>query len=405
MENNDAPAPKVGLLDRLNQIFDEAPAPEPADATPPVVPEPTDEQTPAAPADKKEAPKKADETGEVSEDAPEISTEAFLELDEDALVLIEDDEIPEFVKSQGEEGIKTWKGLKDAKRAAEKEAAELKAEVAKLKGEGDPQEREQVVKEMEQLRKRVAEQEKVIAATRVEESEDYQKAVREPIGAIESEITKLVGTPEIIKEIFDTMLDTDTKRRAEGLSEAVDGLTDYARYRIYELVREYDNVLAKEQEIRRNAVQVKAELDMQALERNAQETEQQKARREAALGKVWENALKTLPFMADEETGEVLPEYVDVLGKAKGVDIARAGLATQAFAPIAIHLVPKLAGMLKQRDSEVAGLKNQIERLTGSRPHTRNPTNTPKAEVQKPLGRGGLVDEINARFEAAGIGR
>src|SRR5690606_6020845 len=123
------------------------------------------------------------------------------------------------------------------------------------------------------------------------------------------------------------------------------------------------------------------------------------------MGKVWDNVLKTLPFMVNEETGELDAGYAEVLSKAKGVDITRAGLPTQAFAPIAIHLVPKLAGLLKQKDAEVAGLKGQIDRLTGSSPRTKNPTSVPRTEAPKPLGKGGLVESINEAFAAAGIGR
>ena len=388
------------LSAKLGALF--APeAPTPGD--PPVEPEATEKGgTPedakkVDPPAKKDAPKDTPaEEGEETEDAP-VTLDLLLDVEDDSLVIADDDEIPAFVK--GEEAINTWKGLKQAEKAARAEAAELKAKLEAAQSVTP----EETAKELEALRARVAEQENALLAVRVEESQEYRSTVTEPLQQIEQEILALTVTPEVAKAVFDGMMTADLRTRAEMISDALADLPSMAQTHIYALVKEYDKVMAHREVIRKKADEAKAEIDRASLERQTVETAEQKRLREAATTKIWENLTKTLPFMLNDD-GEVLPEYATALAKAKEGDITRAGLATQAFAPIAIHLVPQLAEMLKKKEGEIAKLNKQVKLLTGA-----SPSPVPSKDVgtgdpaPKQLPKGGLAALLVNRLSEQGI--
>jgi len=227
--------------------------------------------------------------------------------------------------------------------------------------------------------------------------------VTEPLQRIEKEIVDLVGTPELANAVFDGMITADLRARAEKISDALTDLPPMAQAHIYALIKDYDKVMGQRETIRQKAVEAKAEIDRANLTKQSEETAEQKKQREAATTKIWDNLTRTLPFMVGED-GEVLPEFATALVKAKEGDITRAGLATQAFAPIAIHLVPQLAEMLKKKEGEVATLTKQISRLTGSSPSSAAPKERGSSESEaKPLPKGGLATRLVDQLRQAGI--
>lgn len=351
---------------------------------------PTKSEAPAVVAPEKE--------GEETEDAP-VTLDLLLDVEDASLVIADDDEIPAFVKSEGEQAITTWKGLKQAEKAARTEAAELKAKLEALQS-ATP---EETTKELETLRARVAEQENALLAVKVEESQEYRTTVTEPLQQIEQEILALTVTPEVAKSVFDGMMTADLRARAEMISDALADLPPMAQTHIYALVKDYDKIMAHREVIRQKAAEAKAEIERSSLEKQTVETAEQKRLREAATTKIWENLTKTLPFMLNDD-GEVLPEYATALAKAKEGDITRAGLATQAFAPIAIHLVPQLAEMLKKKEGEIAKLNKQVNLLTGSSPSSAPKKDTSAGDpAPKQLPKGGLAELLVKRLSDQGI--
>jgi hypothetical protein len=334
-----------------------------------------------------------------TEDAPITLDSLILDVEDASLVVADDDEIPAFVK--GEEAVSTWKGLKQAEKAARAEAETLKAQVEDLKSATS----EATTQELEALRTRVIEQEKALLASRIEESDEYRTAVTRPLQQIEKDIMGLVGDDEVANAVFDGMLTGDARARAEKISDAVSDLSPMAQNHIYALIKDYDKVIAHRETIRQKASEAKAEIERATLEKQSVETAEQKKIREAATNKIWENITKTLPFMVDEE-GAILPEYQQVLAKAKQGDITRAAFATQAFAPIAIHLVPQLAEMLKKKDGEIASLAKQVSRLTGASPSSMAFKDRGSSETAvKPLPKGGLAVALAEKLAEAGVTR
>lgn len=311
----------------------------------------------------------------------------------------EDDEIPESVKKQGEKAITTWGELKSAKREAEKTARALDAKVKDLEarlqktGAGDAD------AELTALRERVAEQERVIAATRVEASEEYRKAVTEPLDTYGKTVQELVDDPATVAKIFDAFAAKTPKERVAMLTEATEELSELARLEIYDISKKVAAVFAQEQLIKEKAIEARAEIEKNELTRAAKETAAEKESRLAAAEKVWKNTQKNLPFMFTEE-GDLRPEFAEVAVKGKEVAITEAAVGTQVFAGYAVQLVPLLAKEVAAKEKAIADLQTQIDRLTGSSPKKSQGSVAPPAN--NPGKKMGAVDAINRRFQEAG---
>jgi len=311
----------------------------------------------------------------------------------------DDDDIPESVKKQGEKAITTWGELKTAKREAEKTARALDAKVKDLEarlqkaGSGDAD------AELTSLRERVAEQERVIAATRVEASDEYRKAVTEPLDAYGKTVQELVDDPATVAKIFDAFAAKTTKERVALLTEATEELSELARLEVYDISKKVAAVFAQEQLIKEKAVEARAEIEKNELTRAAKETAAEKESRLAAADKVWKNTQKNLPFMFTE-SGDLRPEFAEVAVKGKEVAITEAAVGTQVFAGYAVQLVPLLAKEVAVKEKAISDLQTQIDRLTGSSPKKKQgsvapPANNPGKKVS-------AVDAINRRFQEAG---
>lgn len=310
-----------------------------------------------------------------------------------------DDEVPESVKKQGEKAITTWGELKAAKREAEKTARALDAKVKDLEsrlqkaGSGDTD------AELTALRERVAEQERVIAATRVEASDEYRKAVTEPLDAYGKTVQELVDDPATVAKIFDAFAAKTAKERVALLTEATEELPELTRLEVYDISKKVAAVFAQEQLIKEKAVEARAEIEKNELTRAAKETAAEKETRLAAADKVWKNTQKNLPFMFTE-SGDLRPEFAEVAVKGKEVAITEAAVGTQVFAGYAVQLVPLLAKEVAAKEKAVADLQTQIDRLTGASPKKKQGSVAPPAT--NPGKKVSAVEAINRRFQEAG---
>lgn len=363
-----------------------------------------DPETPAP----KEEPKKPAAPAEVPdvdgfttlEDSEEEEGEEEESEDPEAEGEEGDDEIPEAVKKQGEKAITTWGELKTAKREAEKTVRTLDAKVKDLEARLEKSGTGNVDAELTALRERVAEQERVIAATKVEASEEYRKAVTEPLDTYGKTVQDLVDDPATVEKIFDAFAAKTPKERVAKLTEATEELSELARLEIYDISKKVAAVFAQEQLIKEKAIEARAEIEKNELTRVAKETAAEKETRLAAADKVWKNTQKNLPFMFTE-SGDLRPEFAEVAVKGKEVAITEAAVGTQVFAGYAVQLVPLLAKEVAAKEKAIADLQTQIDRLTGASPKKQQGSVAPSPK-DSPGKKVPLVDRLDQRFKAAG---
>ena len=400
-----SPAPATGLAAYLDEKIREAGHDE-TEVTPVVqTEEPPKEpvkpsvKKPAAPAEVPDVDKFT--TLDESEEEEEVDDTPPGDLEEGEEEDVDDDgEIPEAVKKQGEKAITTWGELKTAKREAERTAKALDAKVKDLEARLEKSGSGNADAELTALRERVAEQERVIAATKVEASEEYRKAVTEPLDAYGKQVTDLVDDPDKVTKIFDAFAAKTAKERVMLLTEATEDLPELVRMEVYDISKKVAATFAQEQLIKDKAIEARAEIEKNELTRAAKETASEKEDRLAAAERIWKNTQKGLPFMLTEE-GELRPEFAAVAVKGKEVAITEASVGTQVFAGFAVQLVPLLAKEVVAKDKAIADLQTQIDRLTGASPKKKQGSVSPPAN--SPGKKIGAVEAIDQRFRAAGL--
>lgn len=361
METNQPPAPTPGLVDRWDAAFENAFPEEGATPAPPVVDE-------APEAEVKPKPVKAPTLDDFTslEDAPEEEEtpeeEEVEETEEEVEDPEGDDEVPEEVTKQGEKAVETWKTLKTEKKTLNQKVKTLEAELAAAKkAPATP------TAELEALQKKLADQERVIAAVNVKESEEYRNAVVAPLTSIEAKARNLTTDEDHENLIIEALGEPDPKVRIRKISEAAEGMSDFAKNEFYSLVRDIDGVFAKQQDIMARSVDAKKELDAKKLAEQGRETQQQKEARLAATEKVWGNVVKKMPWMLDEN-GAVKPEFAKIKDNIGDGLTPSSPIGTQVFASMAAHLVPEMAAVISNKDAEIATLKKSVAALKGAVP-------------------------------------
>lgn len=369
METDNPPAPKTpGLVDRWDAAFGEAFPEEGTPSTPPVVEEVPEEETDPKP------PKDI-----TLDDFTNLEDEPDTEVEEDEEEVEDDDptddeEVPDEVTKQGEKAVETWKTLKTEKKTLNQKVKALEAELAEAKKTPA-----KLPADIEAMQKRLAEQERIIAATQVQESEEYHKAVRAPLIAIEEKARTLTSDPDQEELIIEALADLNPRTRRQKIAEVTEGMSDFDKNDFYSLVREIDSVFAKKQEIFERSVEARKELDAKKLAERGRETQEQKEARVAATEKVWGNVVKRMPWMLDD-SGAVKPEFAKIKENIGEGLTPSSPIGTQVFASMAAHLVPTMAKEISARDAEIATLKKSVAALKGAAPRKGgggNPTPTP----------------------------
>lgn len=402
----ETPAPATGLVAYMDEKFreagmtEDAPSPggEPGEDSSKV---PAKPKAKVAEVDPDKVTPVDDFTSLEDSGDPEEGEEGDLEVEDgEEDPEADDDEVPDSVKKQGEKAVTTWGELKKAKSEAVRTAKALEAKVKDLEtklqktGAGDSD------AEITTLRERVAEQERIIAATNVVESAEYREAVTAPLDAYGKTVQELVDDPQVVGKIFDAFAAKTVKERLALLSEATEDMPELVRHEIYDISKKVAEVWAKEQLIKDKAVQAKAEIDRNTLTKVAKETEAEKQTRLAAADKIWKNTQEKIPAMFGED-GDLRPEFAEIGAQGREVSITEASLGTQVFAGYAVKLVPLLAKEVAARDKEISTLQTQITRLTGASTKVKSGSgSSPGASPAKPMR---AVDAINERFRQAGM--
>lgn len=395
METDNLPAPNpTSLVDRWDAALDQA-FPDGGSTPAPVAPEETPE------GEEKPKPVKAPTLDDFInlEDAPEAGEEEEVEEDEIEEEVEEeepsDDDVPDDVTKQGEKAVETWKTLKTEKKVLSQQVKALKAELDTVKkAPAAPS------AELEVLQKRLAEQERIISAVQVSESEEYRQAVKAPLIAIEEKARTLTQDADHEELIIAALADLNPKTRRQKIAEVTEGMSDFDKNDFYSLVREIDGVFAKQQELYARSDEARKELDAKKLAEQGRETQQQKEARIGATEKVWGNIVKKMPWMLDD-TGSVKPEFAKIKEDIGEGLTPSSPIGTQVFASMAAHLVPKMAAEISSRDAEIATLKKSVAALRGAAPR-KGGSNTPAPTPVKSNGNS-FLEALDKGFESGKV--
>lgn len=355
------------FMERLiGNITEESAPAEPA-APEPATPEPTKAAEPATPAEPEPEPTPAPEpkaeapepTMELSVDnipGPEAPKEEKPEKTGDGVDFAKEDELPGDWKPEAK--LK-WGELRGELVEERTKAAELQKRVTELESGNAATELERQVAEQKEL---LATYEKELSVSRVESTEDYKRAVTQPLEAIAQAAAAVAERHSVDGErLLDAFADPNPTTQAATLQELVKEMNERDRMSVYRMADDTAVIFNKDQEIKSNAASALAEVEAQQA-KVAEETSQKDA---LAMR---QGVNRVFDLFAEK----AVPVEESVLAKAKEValkeDLSTASAESKAFGVSAGLLMPHLIRAIQARDKEIAGLKTQAEGFHAASP-------------------------------------
>lgn len=226
-----------------------------------------------------------------------------------------------------------------------------------------------------------ADAEKELAIARVEGSEQFKKAVTEPLKAIFTKAEAMAEANEIAKEdLFNAIREGNEAKQRAMLKEILPTLDEVDRLKFARMVEDAADCYNREDEIRANALTAKKELE----ERQAAEgtKAQQAAKKEFsdAVSHSAEELRKRLPFVELEEGETADAVYAAMVEKAKAVDFDGATAATKAFSALSGIALVRAGKQLQAQDAKIKLLQARIADGAAAEPNIGKDKETVQAQ-------------------------
>lgn len=336
----------IDRLDAVDDLFaDPTPTPSPAssDPTPPTSSDPT----PPTPSD----PAGDDMASFLGKDDPPAADPTAASKVED------DDKVPE---GMTEKAGSRWKELKNEVKEWKRKFEEASSsqippeELAKLKT---------AEAEITSLREKLENYEKEITGVKLEATEEYQKRVTQPIEAIRSTVQDLADTYELdIEALNSAVVEDNRKERVKKLAQLAESMLEPDRLKLYRAAEEFDAVVDTKASLEENAAETLKRFEVERAENQRRQSVEELRKQKEASDQMWELMTRKLPFLSDETTAKA------VRAEADTVDFNSADPGLRAYGAYAGAALPRLAKVLRERESRIAELERQIGAFKGAAP-------------------------------------
>ena len=259
-----------------------------------------------------------------------------------------------------------WSELRDAYDAKVKVEAELKRQLAETAAK--------VPQDYEDLKKSVAEKESKLAQLDLTQRPEYQQVVQ-PMGQIVQTVNAVADKFKINKLHLDAAMhapdfDTAVTELSAIFENAEVTVPPHISAMIMAKTEEFMQRNAAAQQYLSNAPAYMQQIRAQEQAQEAQRAEAHKVEFSRASEQALEIVRQHVPEVAT-------PELLNTLRASTQADWNTLKPVTQAYLLMSGNLVPKLqeavkaqADIVKAKDTELASLRSQIERLTGTLPST-----------------------------------
>lgn len=278
-------------------------------------------------------PAKEPEKSEVQEPAKEPAKQA------------DDADLPKGLTASAGRVFKELKG----------ELKELKAKYAELQGKAAAPVDAESLPEVQQLKARVEAQERELAMSRVEATEEYQQSVVEPLNHVLGLAGAIAEKYSVDVEALNKALaESDLDKQSEMLMDLAGGFSERDRMGLYRLADDVGVILKRRADIQKNAreaFQTKQQRD--AAEKQTQDAAL-KQTRESAMADVLKVLQNKVPLMADKAVAD------DVMSRVKQTDIFNAPADVQAYTAYSGALLPHVLRANKEQQSRIADLEKTI---------------------------------------------
>jgi hypothetical protein len=323
------PADNGGFVESLDSYFAsmENPAPEPT-------PEPTPEPKETAPEPKETTPEPSDSK-------------------QDALAELDSVEPKDWTP----EAARRFKELKAELKTYRSRSEELE-QVAAQK-ESRLQELEALANnpEYQQLQDRIAEYEKNMLVTKLEQSHAYQTLVEQPLANLVEEADSIAEKYSLdAGTLLEVIATDDEAAQEEQLSELLANASDRDKFRVYKIIEEVRPILEQRRVLQEHAEAALREAEELDSVRNQQSLIERVQQRQEAANAVADKLKNKLTFLSGME-GVDLSAYAK---EAAELDPSTLDHVTGTYHAIAAKLLPKMAAQYISLQKEIDSLTDRL---------------------------------------------
>lgn len=269
----------------------------------------------------------------------------------------------------------------------EKSQASLKELESKLQAS------ETTIKEASELREKLAAYEKEISAVRVEASPEYAKVVTEPASRIRVEADRLAAKYKLDRnKVIDAFAEADLSAQGDIASELAGAMNQRDQFQFYQLVDDFNAVMAKRNELQTKSQDVWQEIQQLRTKTAEADKESSKKNWKAAEEEVWGAIEKRIPLASK------LPEITKLREQVVSRPITELTAKEQAYSSMAGLLLPHVVKQSAALEAKIKELETTISKFRTATPGAGG--GAPAAEVgsSSDPGMGGFLDNIERRM-------
>jgi hypothetical protein len=276
-----------------------------------------------------------------------------------------DGEDPE-VKSMTPAAGARFKELKGEVKEWKAKVAELERKIAEAKPAAPDLD---ALPEVQALKARLDEQERELALTRVEATQEYKQSVLEPLNQVLGLAGGLAEKYQVDGDALNRALaETDVDKQSDQLQDLAVGFSERDRINLYRLADDIGVILRRREDIQANAKSAyETRQQKEAAEKAAQDGTLKQSR-DAALGEVYKVIESKVALLSDKTISE------DVKARVAKTDIFNASPDVQAYAAYSGALLPHVLKANKAQEARIAelekvitGFRNTVPRAGGGK--------------------------------------
>jgi hypothetical protein len=338
-------------------------------------PEPTPESTP-------EPKETAPEPKETTPEPDDKKADALAELDS-----VEP-------KDWTPEAARRFKELKAELKTYRSRAEELE-QVAAQK-ESRLQELEALANnpEYQQLQDRIAEYEKNMLVTKLEQSHAYQTLVEQPLASLVQEADTIAEKYSLDSNtLLEVIANDDEAAQEEQLSELLANASDRDKFRIYKIIEETKPILEQRRVLQEHAEAALREAEELDSVRNQQSLIERVQQRQEAANAVADKLKSKLTFLSGMD-GVDLTAYAK---EAAELDPSTLDPVTGTYHAIAAKLLPKMAAQYISLQKEIDSLTDRLAEYDRATPKAGGGSLATAGAPVTPDGKS-FLDAVTAAF-------
>jgi hypothetical protein len=248
--------------------------------------------------------------------------------------------------------------------------------------------------EYQQLQDRIAEYEKNMLVTKLEQSRAYQTLVEQPLANLVQEADTIAEKYSLDSNtLLEVIANDDEAAQEEQLSELLANASDRDKFRIYKIIEETKPILEQRRVLQEHAEAALREAEELDNVRNQQSLIERVQQRQEAANAVADKLKNKLTFLSGME-GVDLSAYAK---EAAELDPSTLDHVTGTYHAIAAKLLPKMAAQYISLQKEIDSLTDRLAEYDRATPKAGGGSLATAGAPVTPDGKS-FLDAVTAAF-------